>query len=240
MPDNLDANRPAKTAAFFDVDGTLADTTIAHYFRYFMLQRLPPLLGRIWYAGFLARCGFYILLDKIDRGRLNTVFYRNYGGLPVADIKAMVEECHRQVLVPRQFAEAAECVEHHRAAGDLVVLVTGSLDFIIEPLARELGAGRVVAATLTERDGRFTGKLAGPPIGAGEKARRMRELAASDALDLSRSHAYGDSISDLPMLEAVGFPHAVNPDRGLTGIARARSWPIHLWTCPTGTARNGR
>lgn len=229
-----------KRAAFFDVDGTLADTTIVHYFAHFMVRRLSPLRAKFWYAGFLARCAYYIVLDKIDRGRFNRVFYRNYAGIPAAEIKAMADECHERVMLPRSFPHAFDCIAAHRRAGDLVVLVTGSLDFIVAPLASEIAADRVLAPSLAEADGRFTGWLTGPPIGAEEKAHRMRQLAAAEGIDFAHSHAYSDSITDLPMLELVGQPHAVNPDRKLAAVAASRGWPVHRWSCRNSTSLNGR
>lgn len=229
-----------KRAAFFDVDGTLADTTIAHYFSHFMFRRLSPVRARMWYAGFLVRCGYYLVLDRIDRGRLNRVFYRNYAGLPVSEIKAMARDCHERVMLPRRFPQAFDCIAEHRRTGALIVLATGSLDFIVAPLAEEIRADRVLAPGLAEQDGRFTGMLDGPPIGAEEKARRMRQLAEAEGIELNQSHAYGDSIADLPMLEAVGYPHAVNPDRKLAAIAGARGWPVHRWCCPPVNHVNGR
>lgn len=231
-------HRVTREAAFFDVDGTLCDTTIAHYYRYFMLRRLPPLAGKLWYATFLMKCVYYVLLDKFDRPRLNVVFYRNYAGLPTAEIKAQAADCHQHIVGPHRFSQALDCIEDHRRAGRTIVLVTGSLDFIIEPLSVEIRADAVIAARLVESNGFFNGKLDGPPIGGQEKARRMRDLAAERGIDLSRSHAYGDSMADLPMLEVVGFPHAVNPDRGLSAIVKKRGWPTHRWTIDASTTGN--
>ncbi len=87
-----------KAAAFFDVDGTLARTTIVHYYAYFRRRQMPPLISKMWYAAFLVKCGYYLLLDKIDRSRLNVVFYRSYAGLPAARIKAQVPDCYREVI----------------------------------------------------------------------------------------------------------------------------------------------
>ena len=167
---------------------------------------------------------------KIDRSRLNVVFYRNYAGLPVSEIKALAGDCHRDVIAPRFFEQAAECIEEHRRAGRKLVLVTGSIAFIIEPLARQLGIKEIVAPALLEANGRFTGELDGPPISDDEKAKRIRKFADAHRIDLSQSYAYGDSIADLPMLETVGHPHAVNPDRALAAKAKARGFPIHHWT----------
>lgn len=227
-----------REAAFFDVDGTLCDTTIAHYYRYFMLRRLSPMAGRLWYSMFLMKCVYYLLLDQFDRQRLNVLFYRNYMGLSAAEIKAQAADCHQQVFRPRCFDQALECIKEHHSAGRAIVLVTGSLDFIIEPLAMEIRADAVIAARLIESNGCFTGELDGPPIGGIEKGRRMRDLAQERGIDLSRSHAYGDSMADLPMLEAVGFPHAVNPDRGLRKTAHHRGWPTHHWIVAASTAGN--
>lgn len=219
-----------KAAAFFDVDGTLIETTIVHYYVYFRRREMSPIMSKLWYAAFLVKCGYYLWLDRINRSRLNVVFYRSYAGLPSARIKAQVMDCHREVIKPRQFKQAAACLAEHHAAGREVVLVTGSIDFIIEPLANELGVNNVIAPSLMESNGRFTGALNGPPIGDGEKARRVQRFAEIHGIDLTRSHAYGDSIADLPMLNLVGYPHAVNPDRALAAIARARGWPTHRWT----------
>lgn len=230
-PDYHLAKLQYRTAVFFDVDGTLAATTIVHFYRYFRWQGMSPLMRRTWDAAFLCKCLYYLALDRIDRGRLNVIFYRNYAGLPAERIKSMAAACHEEMLAPRCFREVAECIGRHKIAGDDVVLVTGSVDFIVEPLARELGAAHVIAARLQEAGGKFTGALVGGPVGGEEKAARMRRLASEQGISLAHSHAYGDSINDLPMLEVVGFPHAVNPDGRLRRIAQQRGWPIHHWSC---------
>lgn len=219
-----------RPVAFFDVDGTLCDTTIAHYFRFFMFERLTPMRRRFWYPWFLLKCGYYLLLDRIDRGRLNVVFYRNYAGLPAAEIKARAEACERAVVGSRWYEDAGACVSEHRAAGHDVVLVTGSLDFIVSPLARRVGAAGVLSAKLIEVDGCFTGELDGAALGGEQKSRLMREYAARTGVDLAICHAYGDSFADVPMLEAVGFAHAVNPDAKLSALAARRGWPVHRWS----------
>ena len=231
---------PPREAAFFDVDGTLVQTTIVHYYMYFRRRRMSPLIGRLWHKAFLLKCGYYLILDKISRSLLNRVFYRSYAGLPAEEIRSQVENCYREVIQPRCFAQAAPCVREHRQAGRDVVLVTGSIDFIIAPLAVKLGATAVLAPSLLEANGRFTGELDGPPIGDAEKARRIVQFAREQAIDLARSHAYGDSIADLPMLEVVGFPHVVNPDRALAATAKSRSWPTHRWTVALTQERDGQ
>ncbi|MCH7808303.1 MAG: HAD family hydrolase [Planctomycetes bacterium] len=237
-----DSQQPStmRAATFFDVDGTLVQSTIAHYYAYFRRVRMSALWGRLWYAAFIAKCGYYLVLDRINRSTMNVVFYRSYRGLPVDEIKARSIDCHRDIIRPRKFQQVAECVEMHRQAGRAIVLVTGSIDFIVAPLAEELGADWVVAASLKESHGRFTGDLDGPPIGQQEKARRIRHFAQSHDIDLSQSYGYGDSIADLEMLETVGFPVAVNPDKALARAAKARGWPTHRWTLPPRGEGDGR
>ncbi len=227
---STDGNSSTTSAAFFDVDGTLAKTTIVHPYIHFRRTRMSPIWSKVWFAAFLLKCGYYLLLDKIDRGRLNVVFYRSYAGMSVAQTRAEVPACYQAVMRPRRFEQVPACLAEHRAAGREIIFVTGSIDFIIEPLVKELEATVVVAPSLVELNGRFTGELDGPPIGTEEKARRVRRLADDRGIDLSESHAYGDSIADLPMLETVGYPHAVNPDRALAAAAKARGWPTHHWT----------
>jgi fatty acyl-CoA reductase len=227
-------------ATFFDVDGTLVQTTIAHYYAYFRRQSMSPLWAKLWYAAFMIKCGYYLLLDKISRSTLNVIFYRSYRGLPVEGIKAKAADCYREVIKPRRYQQAAESIAEHRRSGRKIVLVTGSIDFIIAPLAEELGVGGVLAPSLVESNGRFTGDLDGPPIGEEEKARRIRRYAEEHNIDLSQSHAYGDSIADLPMLEVVGFPHVVNPDKALAATAKARGWPMHRWTVAPSSEGSGR
>lgn len=238
----MSGNQPQgpRAAAFFDVDGTIVRSTIVHYYMYFRGRRMSPFVHHIWRAAFLAKCGYYLVLDRLSRSRLNTVFYRSYRGLPVNDIKALAGDCFREVIEAQCFPCARNCVTEHHRAGREVVLATGSIDFIVAPLARKLGVQKVVAAALVESDGLFTGQLDGPPIGEWEKARRIREFAGMNGIDLAQSYAYGDSIADLPMLECVGFPHAVNPDKKLAATARKRGWPIRRWTLAGSRGGNGR
>ncbi|MGB0716585.1 MAG: HAD family hydrolase [Phycisphaerae bacterium] len=224
------AGTTGRAAAFFDVDGTLVHSTIAHYYAYFRRVGMPAWLGKLWHASFVARCGYFLILDKINRSMMNRVFYRSYKGMSVSGTRDLCEQCYQEVIRPRLYLEGEAEVKQHNDAGREVVLVTGSIDFVIEPLARELGIASVVASRLLESGDVFTGELAGPPIGEEEKARRMRIFAEDKKFDLEASYGYGDSIADLPMLEAVGHPVAVNPDKKLAAIAAQRGWPVKRWS----------
>jgi HAD superfamily hydrolase (TIGR01490 family) len=191
----------------------------------------------MWHAWYLLKCLYFLVLDKFDRTKLNIVFYRDYRGLPVITVKELAQACYQSVLLPRSFPQAAMEVENQADAGHRIVLVTGSLDFLIRPLADEMGVDALIAARLDEANGLFTGALAGPPIGGEEKAIRIRKYAEENGVDLAESCAYGDSIADLPMLDAVGNPHVVNPDSALRRIAESRGWPIHRWTVVGGQGK---
>lgn len=216
-------------AAFFDVDGTLVKSTIVHYYIYFRRRCMSPAMGRLWQSLYLAKCAGYLVMDRFDRNRLNILFYRDYRRLDEARITAMAEDCYRDVMVPRQFPSGLSAVASHRQSGHDLVLVTGSIGFIMAPLARALAVDHVISPRLLVKDGRFTGALDGPPLAGEEKAKRMRQYADQAGIDLSRSYAYADSIADLPMLRSVGFPTAVNPDRKLAAEAQRRNWPIEAW-----------
>ncbi len=228
----------ANGAAFFDVDGTLVGKHIVHQYIFLRQRMLPSFVRPLWTAAFYAFKGpVYKIVDKISRTRLNILFYRNYAGLRASEVRANVEQCFENILKPCIFEAGRDCIAEHRSKGRRIVFVTGSIDFIIEPLARHLGADSVLAPTLIERDGRFTGELDGPPMGEAEKARRIREYAEHENLDLSESFAYGDSIADLPMLEQVGHPGVVNPDRPLSMTAGKMGWPTYHWTVRNGSTQ---
>ena len=222
------------SAAFFDVDGTLVGRNIVHQFLFIRRRMLSWPVRGLWTGLFLTKAPYYFLLDKVSRTRLNVAFYQNYAGLKSRAVHDHVRACFEKVIRPHLFREAAGCLAEHRACGRRIVLVTGSIDFIIEPLACLLSVDDLVAPTLVEREGQFTGELDGPPVGDKEKARRIADYAAREDVDLSESFAYGDSIADLPMLQQVGHPHAVNPDRQLAQTARHQGWPTLRWAVGNG------
>lgn len=225
-------------AAFFDVDGTLVGRHIVHHYIHIRKRMLPAVVRQLWTGAFYLKAPYYLVLDKISRTRLNVVFYRNYAGLRSDEVRSHVQDNFEHVIKPHLYAEGYDCIAEHRRAGRRIVLVTGSIDFIMTPLAQFLGADEVLAPKLIERDGRFTGKLDGPPVGSEEKARRIRAYAESHGINLATSYAYGDSIADLPMLEQVGHPQPVNADQSLQKESRIRGWPTLHWsrTMPNGAA----
>lgn len=231
-----------RSAAFFDVDGTLVSTHIVHQYIFFRehLSKhaggLRAAMFPLWKTAFWLRCVQYLLLDRVNRSRMNIAFYRNYAGLDAESIKSAANTCFDGLLKPHLFREAVECIAEHMREGRRVILVTGSIDFIIAPLARFLSKlvadGEpvdLVARTLIEHDAVFTGELDGVPIGDEEKTVQMRQYAEAHGIDLKSSYAYGDSVADVPMLESVGHPVVVNGDAELTKIATDRGWQRVVW-----------
>ncbi len=144
-----------------------------------------------------------------------------------------LEVCHdlarislEEEVLPRLSPRGLVRIREHQAAGHRVVLLSGTLDFLAQPLQAYLQADRLVAARPEVERGRLTGRLAEPhPYGA-RKRELLLQIAREEGIDLAGSFAYADHHTDLPFLEAVGHPVAVNPDRRLYRIARARGWAI--------------
>jgi phosphoserine phosphatase len=143
-----------------------------------------------------------------------------------------VEDALEAVVDPIIYSEALELMATHRHAGRLIVIVSASPAEIVLPLARYLEADEAIASrALVDEEGRYSGAMAFDAFGPA-KVDAMTELAARRGIDLAASYAYSDSATDLPMLEAVGHPVAVNADRELARIATERGWEQHVFTRP--------
>ena len=218
------------TAAFFDVDGTIVSTTIVHYYVQFRSHLLPPVLRPFWLAWFALKVVYYFFLDKVSRTRFNQVFYRNYRGLQAERVKQLAGEQFETYVRSKLFPAALDRIREHQDRGNLIVLVTGSLDFIIQPLADYLQSDAALTVQLEEAHGKFTGELTTLPLSEEEKVRAIQAFVEQHNVDLAASYAYGDSRADLPMLECVGNPIVVNPSKGLREVAIESGWEISEWT----------
>jgi HAD superfamily hydrolase (TIGR01490 family) len=147
-------------------------------------------------------------------------------GWDQAHISAIVRDTLTEVIDPIVYDEALDLINEHRAAGRRVYLISASPEEIVAPLALYLGVDEAIASRARlDTDGRYTGEVEFYSYGP-YKAEAMRESAEAHDIDLAASYAYSDSATDLPMLEAVGHPVAVNPDRELARIARDRGWEV--------------
>jgi HAD superfamily hydrolase (TIGR01490 family) len=217
-------------AAFFDVDGTLTRTTILAPLIWYQRAHLSRARFALWAAGLIAQAPYYLAVDRRSRSRFIAAFYRRYAGLSAADLPAWHRAMFSETLQRRLHPGAQECLRKHQQQGHRIVLVTGALDFVMRPLAELVRADELHALRLIERDGVFTGELAGPPVADQHKAELVHAYAGKHGIDLGQSFAYGNSMGDLPMLECVGHPVAVNPDRRLRRLAAERGWRIAEWT----------
>ncbi len=218
-----------KAIAFFDVDGTLLSSTIVHCYLWLRTSSLSSVQKLFWIIGFLPKIVYYLILDKISRVRFNQVFYRNYRGMEATKVKTLASDMFANYLSQKIFPEAISQIEEHKAQGDHVVLLTGSLDFIVGPIAEHFGVEAVLAAKLSEHAGKFTGELTTEPLIGEQKAIAMKKFAEQRGISLDICYAYSDSKSDLPMLNCVGNPIAVNPSKALRKLALETDWEIHEW-----------
>jgi HAD superfamily phosphoserine phosphatase-like hydrolase len=176
-----------------------------------------------------------LALDRRDRGDFLRHFYRRYEGAPARRLHDDAWELFSHLLLTKSFPAGIRRVREHRAAGHRTVLITGALDFVIEPL-RPL-FDDVVCARLGERDGLLTGELETVPPTGEARAMVLEDYARGEGLSMTEAVAYADSTSDLPMLEAVGHPVAVNAEPKLAAIARKRGWHVEHWTKAAGAPR---
>jgi fatty acyl-CoA reductase len=222
------AEEPGEVAAIFDVDGTLVGSNVVSYYAWLKMREMPAAARPFWAATFLAKIPFYWALDKVSRAHFNRAFYKNYAGWEPSRARHLGQESFSGFTLSRIYPEALACLREHKRAGHRVVLLSGALDFLLDPF-KDL-ADDVLSASLAEEDGVYTGELSGAPVAGEARARMLASFARKRGVDLASSYAYADSISDLPMLEAVGNPVAVNPDRRLAEAARSRGWQLRRWS----------
>jgi HAD superfamily hydrolase (TIGR01490 family) len=218
-------------AAFFDLDKTIITKSSALAFgRPFYAEGLinRRSMLRSAYAQLVFRMGG---ADHEQMERLRKYLSEMCAGWSVDQVREIVHDTLHEAIHPYIYDEAARLIDLHHDENRDVVIVSSSGSEIVEPIADMLGADHVIATRMVVRDGAYTGVIDFYPYRE-TKANAMRELADQLGYDLSQSYAYSDSITDLPMLEAVGRPHAVNPDRALRREAIARDWPILAFDHP--------
>jgi len=213
-------------AAFFDLDKTVIakSSTLA--------------FGKPFYrAGFVGRRAlmkmgfaqiFYVLFgadeDQLERARDQLL--KLTSGWHRAEIEQLVEQTIEEVADPIVYAEALTLIDQHKREGRRVIIVSASPEQIVRPLGRHIGVTDFIATRVkTDAAGFFMPELELYAMGEG-KVEAINEVVARDGLDLENSYAYSDSATDLPMMEMVGNPVAVNPDKDLRRVAEELGWPI--------------
>lgn len=227
---------PERHLAAFDLENTLIASNVVESYSWLATRRLPGDDRLRYVLRTLKQAPGLLALDRRDRSDFLRSFYRRYDGAPVDQIDTDVTELFSQLVLTKSFPAAIRRVRHHRALGHRTVLITGALEFVVAPL-RPL-FDEVIAARMGIRsDGTYTGELDEVPPTGETRAQTLTEYCAAEGLDPAESVAYADSTSDLPMLEAVGFPVAVNPETRLAALARKRGWLVEHWEKAPGGPR---
>ena len=222
--------------AVFDVDGTLVETNVVEYFLWMRLRAQPLEDWPAFMARMLRQAPRWFYLERRSRAEFQRSFYREYDGLDPEVMRRLGREALDAVTLRRIYPEGMRRIREHKRAGHRVLLLTGALDVVVEPLA-ELLEVEVDCAHLLLKDGRLTGDLQSPPPAGEARGALLEEYASRHGIALSESFAYADSLSDLPMLELVGTPVAVNPDARLSQVAGQRGWRIERWRMAPGNWR---
>ncbi|MGH8867727.1 MAG: HAD family hydrolase [Actinomycetes bacterium] len=228
----MDKPGPPRTAAFFDLDKTIiAKSSTLAFSRSFyqggLINRRTVL--RSAYAQFVYLVGG---ADHDQMERMREYLSSMAMGWDVRLVQDIVAETLHELIDPLVYDEAATLIEEHHKAGRDVVVVSSSGAEVVEPIGGMIGADRVIATRMVVGDdGRYTGEIEFYAYGM-HKASAISELAEAEGYDLSRSYAYSDSVTDLPLLSAVGHPYAVNPDRALRRECATRGWPVLVFSRP--------
>jgi alcohol-forming fatty acyl-CoA reductase len=226
----------ADVLAVFDVDGTLVETNVVEYFLWMRLRAQPLEDWPAFMARMLRQAPRWLFLERRSRAEFQRSFYREYDGLDPEVMKRLGREALDAVTLRRIYPEGMRRIREHKRAGHRVLLLTGALDVVVEPLAELLDV-EVDCAHLLVKDGRLTGDLQSPPPAGEARGALLEEYAAKNGVALAESFAYADSLSDLPMMELVGTPVAVNPDARLSQVAGQRGWRIERWRMAPGNWR---
>src|SRR4026209_2357183 len=216
--------RGPRTAAFFDLDKTIiAKSSTLAFSKPFqaggLISRRAVL--RSAYAQFVYLVGG---ADHDQMEKMREFLSHLCAGWDVQTVREIVADTLHHVVDPLVYEEAVTLIEEHHLAGRDVIIVSASGTEVVEPIGELLGADGVVATRMEIEDGRYLGEIS-YYADAEEKARAIRDLAEARGYDLADCYGYSDSVTDVPMLEEVGHPHAVNPDRGLRRIAAAEGGP---------------
>ena len=219
------------TAAFFDLDKTIIAKSST------MAFSRPFQAGGLITRGAMLRSAYtqfvYVVggADHDQMEKMRQFMSELCAGWDVQTVREIVADTLHNIVDPLVYEEAVSLIEEHHAAGRDVIIVSTSGSEVVEPIGEMLGADHVVATRMAVEDGRYTGEIRFYAYAA-NKAKAVTDLARKRGYDLTGSYAYSDSVTDVSMLEAVGHPHAVNPDKELRKIARERGWPVLVFEKP--------
>lgn len=225
MSADLPAEASTRVAAFFDLDKTIVATSSAFAFGRTLIAH-GMLSTKDALALVLAETGYMLTghsEQQMDDAKNQIT--QMIKGMRVEDLKEALEHTLELRVVPAIFSEARALIDDHLNQGHDVIIISASVAELVEPIAEELGATHTLTTLLDVHEGTYTGELLFYCRGDA-KAEGIRRLAMQHGYNLADSFAYSDSATDIPMLEAVGHPHAVNPDRALKKHAQEHDWPV--------------
>jgi HAD superfamily hydrolase (TIGR01490 family) len=218
-------------AVFFDLDKTIISTSSSLALSRPMYRAGLVTRGQLVRGAYAQLVYALVGADEKKMDRLKEGMLQLTKGWDREEVEQLVEQVLIDVIDPFVYQEALDLMELHRAEGRSIYIVSSSPEEVVRPLARHFGVAGVLATRARIVEGKYTGELEFYCYGEA-KADAIRELATARGIDLGSSYAYTDSATDLPMLQAVGHPVAVNPDRDLRREAEASEWDIRDFRRP--------
>lgn len=224
---------PQRQLAVFDLENTIMSSNVVDTYAWLATRRLPRSKKALLAMDLALQGPSLLALDRKDRGDFLRSFYRKYEGAPPERLSKDSQELFNAYLLKKTYPAGIERIRHHKRLGHRTLLITGALNFVLEPLM-PLFDDIVCSELEMNPNGTYRGRtLATPPTGEA-RASILSEYVRKHHLDLRESVAYADSTSDLPMLEVVGYPVCVNPEPKLAAIARKRGWHVEQWNKANG------
>lgn len=213
--------------AIFDLDETLIDGDCASLWAHEMAK-----IGWVDGESFLRKDAE--LMAEYAFGTLSMEDYMAFSLAPLVgrtadEVDHVVAPFVEDVIEPLIYSDAMRCIASHRKAGDRILVISASAEFLVGAVAERLGIDEILAIQLEEQHGFYSGNTLGVLTYREGKVRRLREWAEAVGESLDGAHFYSDSINDLPLLEQVAHPHVVNPDPLLREQAEVRGWPQLSW-----------
>ena len=218
-----------KVGAFFDMDKTLIAENSGSLYMQYRYQR-----GEIGGVELLKGIGAYLQykVGILDIRNWTKQMMLQFRGQQEADLEAEASVWFREMVAPTVYPEAIEAVRKHEAQGHVVAIVSGASRFVVQPLARMLGIQHMLYTRLEVQKGAFTGRVIEPICFEEGKIYWIQQFIEEQGVDLAKSWFYTDSITDMPLLDLVGHPVAINPDPLLYRAAVRRRWPVRFFDEP--------
>ena len=211
-------------AAFFDCDGTLTPYTMVHYYLFMNMIKLKGLKKVLFLIKEGLLIPFYLILDKININLFNDLFHKKYKGLDYNKLCEDYKNTFEMKIKANIFNEMKEIIKEHKKNGVHIVIISGSPDIVIIPIAEYLGADKYYTRSLVVKNGIVTGELKSNFMKNMKKAEAIFDYVKENNIDLSKSYAYGDSIHDVAMFKLVGNPFLINGSNKLKELAKKNNW----------------